>query len=313
MSSELVATGRRIVVFGSLNTDLVQRVSRLPVPGETVRGAELATFTGGKGANQACAAARLGARAFIAGVVGRDGFGEAILAELRSAGVDTALVRRSSKKSGTATILVLPDGDNCIVLSQGANSDADADLAAAATAGLMPGDALLCQLEVPLDAVEAALSRAHARGATTILDPAPACRLPDTLLRQVDILTPNQSEASALLEWPEPVRTIDAARDAATRLRARGPGIVIVKLGALGCLVGDPRGSLHIPAIPGDVIDTTAAGDTFNGALAVALQEGRDLAGAARFAVAAASLSVRRSGAIAAVPARAEVDQLLRG
>jgi ribokinase len=305
------SAGGRIAVFGSLNLDLVQRVSRLPVPGETVRGGDLATFTGGKGANQSCAAARLGGRALMVGVVGNDGFGEAILGDLRSAGVETSRVRRASRMSGTATILLLPNGDNSIVLSPGANADAGQELAAAAIAALVPGDILLCQLEVPLDAVVCAVSLARDRGVTTILDPAPACELPDGLLRCVDILTPNQSEASRLLAWPKPVATIDEAGRAATELRARGPVSIIVKLGELGCLVHTADGSCHIPAIASDVVDTTAAGDTFNGALAVALQEGRRLVDAARFAVVAAGLAVRRAGALGSIPSRSEVDALL--
>jgi ribokinase len=268
-------------------------------------------FTGGKGANQACAAARLGGRASMAGVVGNDSFAEAILADLHSAAVDTSLVRRAPRTSGTATILLLPNGDNSIVLSPSANSDADPGLAEAATASMVSGDVLLCQLEVPLDAVATAVSRARAQGAITILDPAPACVLPDCLLRCVEILTPNQSEAGTLLGWPAPVATVEEARIAAAALRERGSAGIIVKLGELGCLVHSADGSCHIPAITGDVVDTTAAGDTFNGALAVALQEGRSLIDAARFAVVAASLSVRRPGAISSIPSRTEVNALI--
>ena len=304
---------RRVLVFGSLNVDLVQRVPRLPAAGETLSGAELSTFTGGKGANQSCAVARLGGRAFMAGVIGSDAFGGAIVDDLRSAGADVSLVRRSTKSSGTAIVFILPDGNNSIVLSAGANQDAGKELAAEAIAILAPGDILLCQLEVPIDAVDTALTLARTRGIVTILDPAPACKLSDSLMRQVNILTPNQSEASILLGWPKPVATVDEARTAAAQLQARGPSNVIVKLGDLGCLVSESRGSLHVPAIPGDVVDTTAAGDTFNGALAVALEEGRSLTDAARFAVAAASLSVRRVGAIASIPSRADVDRILLG
>jgi ribokinase len=301
----------RIIVFGSLNIDIVQRVSRLPVTGETVAGADLAIFTGGKGANQSCAAARLGARASMAGVVGNDAFAQAILEDLCSAGVDTSLVRRSPRMSGTAMIFLTPNGDNAIVLSPGANMDANSELAEAAIASIGPGDILLCQLEVPVAAVARAVSLAHDRDAITILDPAPAFELPDGLLHCVDILTPNQSEAATLLGWSTPVATVDEARHAAVALRARGPASVIVKLGALGCLVDTAQMSCHVPAIAGDVVDTTAAGDTFNGALAVALQEGLELLGAARFAVVAGSLAIRRAGALASIPSRAEVDALL--
>lgn len=302
----------RIIVFGSLNIDVVQHVSRLPVPGETIAGADLATSTGGKGANQSCAAARLGARALMAGVVGNDPFAQTILSDLRSAGVDTSLVRRSRRMSGTAMIFLLPNGDNAIVLSPGANVDANSELAEAATASIGPGDILLCQLEVPVAAVARALSLAHDRGAITILDPAPACQLPDGLLHCVDILTPNQSEAGILLGGSAPVASVDEACHAAVALRARGPASVILKLGELGCLVHTAQASCHVPAITGDAVDTTAAGDTFNGALAVALQEGRELLDAARFAVVAGSLATRRAGALTSIPSRAEVDALLR-
>jgi ribokinase len=304
---------RRILVFGSLNIDLVQRVRRLPLCGETLSGADLITFTGGKGANQSCAVARLGGRAFMAGVVGSDSFADGILGDLQSQRVDTSFVRRSSKASGTAIIFVLPDGNNSIVISPGANRDVGIELADQAIATLARGDILLCQLEVPLDAVDTALSLARARGVLTILDPAPACNLSTSLLRAVDILTPNQSEASSLLGWRAPVATVEEARVAAATLQARGPRSVVVKLGDLGCLVHEAGDSVHIPAIPGDIVDTTAAGDTFNGAMAVALQEGLGLIDGARFAVAAASLSVRRPGAAASIPSRAEVDEILLG
>jgi ribokinase len=176
---------------------------------------------------------------------------------------------------------------------------------------MVSGDVLLCQLEVPVGAVVTAVSRARAQGAITILDPAPACELPDSFLHCVEILTPNQSEAGTLLGWPAPVATADEARIAATALRARGSARIILKLGERGCLVDTADGSCHIPAIAGNVVDTTAAGDTFNGALAVALQEGRSLIDAARFAVAAASLSVRRAGAISSIPSRDEVEALM--
>lgn len=273
-------------------------------------GADLATFTGGKGANQSCAAARLGGRTLMAGIVGDDSLGAALIADLRALGVDVSLVSRSPRMTGTATILVLPDGDNAIVLSPGANADVGPELAAQVVAGLEPGDCLLCQLEVPLPATAAALSLAHARHVRTILDPAPACALPDSLLQHVDILTPNQTEASTLLDWGSPIATLDEACVAAEALRARGALNVIVKLGALGCLVSTANDARHVPAVPSDVVDTTAAGDTFNGALAVSLQEGRELVDAARFAVCAASLAVRRRGAIASIPARVEVDGL---
>ncbi len=302
---------KQILVLGSLNIDFVQRVSRLPIPGETLRGEDLVTHVGGKGANQACAAALLGGKVSLAGMVGSDIFAGRLRSELQAAGIDTRLVGNSPRSSGTAIIFVLPTGENVIVISPGANADVSREVALASVDHLQRGDLLLCQLETPLDGVMAALQAAYANGVITILDPAPASTLPEGLLRSVSILTPNQSEASLLCGLKNPVETTQEAEVAARELRRGGPGMVIVKMGAQGCLALHEEETIEAPAFPSEVVDTTAAGDTFNGALAVALAEGAMLNNAMRFANAAAALCVRKAGAISSIPSRSAVEQLL--
>jgi len=302
---------RRILVLGSLNIDLVQRVPRMPAPGETIRGEDLQVFAGGKGANQACAAALLGAHAEMAGMVGDDAFAARLIAELQGAGVHTRGVQTSSKPSGSATILVLPDGENVIVISPGANANISIETALSAVESLGPEDFLLCQLEIPLPAVAAALKAAHRNQVRTILDPAPAVTLPHDLFSSISILTPNQSEASILLGWDKPVETLTDAETAARELLARGSQTVIVKMGREGCIAANSEGTLHAPGFAVEAVDTTAAGDTFNGALSVALSEDKSLQDALRFANAAAALSVTRPGAVSGIPTRSEVEAFL--
>lgn len=296
---------REIYVVGSLNIDLVTRMDRLPRAGETIAGGDLAIFPGGKGANQACAAGKLGGRARMIGQTGADSFGDQLRASLRSAGVDTAGVGCSDRATGSACISVLPSGENAIVISPGANATVTPDVAVARLAGLGPGDLVLLQLEIPLETVAAVLEFAKTRGAVTILDPAPARDLPSELLRAVDYLTPNESEAASLLG------SNAADPSAASELRDLGPRAVILKLGAAGCFVCDPdfRGNIDGSAVR--AVDTTAAGDTFNGAFAVALAEGLAVEAAARFANAAAAISVTRHGAQSSIPDRGEVKAFL--
>lgn len=303
---------KRIVVLGSLNVDFVQRVPRMPSLGETLQGEELATYVGGKGANQACAVALLGGAVCFAGMVGSDPFAPRLRAELQAAGVDTRFVRTSARASGTALILVMPTGDNVIVISPGANADVSRALAAEAVGSLRAGDLLLCQLEVPLDTVAYALEAAHARGVTTVLDPAPAVPLPDEMLQNVSILTPNQTEASLLCGYGKPVETMDDAAAAARKLSERGAETVIVKMGAQGCFVMHGGESFSSPACATEIIDTTAAGDAFNGGIAVALAEGAEMMEAVRFANAAAGMSVAKAGAISSLPKRADVNEFLK-
>ena len=271
--------------------DLVIRVPRFPVAGETLAGGDLELHAGGKGANQACAAAKLGGAVLFIGCVGRDAFGERLTASLRDAGVHTGHLRKADRATGCASIYVTAEGQNSIVISPGANADVSAADVQVALADLTCDDLVLLQLEIPLETVRSALEAAKAVGATSILDPAPAQKLSADLLRLVSILTPNETEAGVLEE--------------------RGAGTVILKLGASGCQIHEGSGNIKVRGFSVDAVDTTAAGDVFNGALAVGLAEGLTMAAAARFANAAAAISVTRAGAQTSIPARAEVDAFL--
>lgn len=305
------AAMRQILVLGSLNGDLVQHVPRIPIAGETLRGGGLHTFVGGKGANQACAAALLGGNVAMAGKVGTDVFAHRLIDGLREAGVNTNLVSRSDSPTGTAVILVLPSGENSIVISPGANGDVSIDFALDALERLNAGDLLLCQLEIPLESVSTALKVARNKGVTTILDPAPACPLSNDLIASVNILTPNQTEAALLLDTKCAPETFAEAEGCARKLLERGAETVIIKLGALGCFVANSQRTFTSAGFTVQAVDTTAAGDAFNGALAVALAEGAEFPSATRFANAAAAISVTKPGAIASMPSRAVVQQFL--
>ena len=305
-----------IVVVGSLNMDFVVSVKQLPAPGETVLGANFQMLPGGKGANQACAAGRLAPdsmRVRMIGRVGQDVFGDQLKASLSAAGVDVSAVHASrAQPTGVALISVESSGQNSIVVASGANMD----LAAADVEGMRRvfhgARVALFQLESPLDTVAAALKLAREEALLTILDPAPAQPLPDALLALVDTLTPNEGEALGLLGLPSRRLTPNEAAPIAAQLRQRGPRTVIVKLGDQGCFADDGKQAQHYPGFQVTAVDTTAAGDTFNAALAVALGENQELPVAIRFANAAAAISVTKHGAQASAPSRAEVDALLR-
>lgn len=301
----------RIFVLGSLNADLVVDVPRPVQPGETLAAGGLTIFPGGKGGNQAVAAARLGAVAVMVGQVGRDTFGDFLLDRQRDAGVMTTGVGRCDRASGVALISVFPDGENSIVISPGANAAVTPKLVRERLAGLEAGDFLLCQLEIPLPAVEAGLRLARGRGAVTMLDPAPARPLAPELLALVDYLTPNQTEAAILLDEPDlETGQVEQALAAASRLRASGARNVVLKLGRLGCCGLVDGDSFAAEGFAVQAVDTTAAGDTFNAALALALSEGLAFGSAARFANAAAAISVTRRGAQSSAPTRTEVEEL---
>ncbi len=301
----------RIVVVGSINMDLVARVARLPRPGETVQGSSFMQVPGGKGANQAVAAARLGADVEMIGRVGDDAFGGQLVESLRGSGVRTDIVQTTANcPSGLALIGVEDSGQNAITVIGGANqyltpTDIEAHAAAIAAA-----DALLVQLEVPIATVVAAVSVASEHRVLTVLDPAPApaLELPSELFA-VDVLSPNQAEAEALTGVS--VTTVADAVLASRKLHERGAPRVVIKLGKQGALAGESGSQpIHIPAPPVRVVDTTAAGDAFTAALAIALVEGQSLAAATRFACAAGSLATTRSGAQTAMPSRAEVEAM---
>ncbi len=293
-----------VVVVGSSNTDMVVPVRRIPRVGETVLGADLIIAAGGKGANQAVAAARLGAQVTFVGAIGGDDFGGARLADLRAEGIDCEHVRTvAGVPSGVARIMGDDDGRNCIAVSSGANAHLSEEDAHAAADSIRGASVLLAQLETPLPFVHAALRRARDAGATIVLNPAPAPAngLPGDLLALVDVLTPNEGEAAALAGHDGEPEAL------AHTLLERGVGAVVVTLGERGALIATTEGQETLAAEPVRAIDTTAAGDAFSGALAIALAEGMDLAKAARFASAAAARSVTRRGAQPSLPRRDEV------
>jgi len=295
--------------------DFVVRVERLPAAGETVLGHDFQMTPGGKGANQAYAAAHLaGSRIAVrmAGRVGYDLFADHLKASLAAAGTDTSeVVGTKSAATGVALIWVDAQGQNSIVVASGANH-AFASTDVAGLRRTLHGAAfLLVQLETPLDTVSALLALAREEGARTILDPAPARPLDRELLGAVDILTPNEGEALVLLGRP-PARLPAADAPAlAGALRGLGAKAVVLKLGDQGCFYDDGERPLHQPAFPVEVTDSTAAGDAFNGALAVALADEKPMPDALRFASAAAAISVTRSGAQCSMPTRAEVESFL--
>ncbi len=306
----------RLVVVGSLNMDFVVAVDHLPAPGETVLGRDFQMIPGGKGANQACAAGKLGGAGVAASMVGRVGydlFADHLKASLAAAGVDVSAVHATrAAPTGVALIWVDRRGQNSIVVASGANHALAASEVEAMRPSFRGARIALFQLETPLSTVAAALALARQEGVRTILDPAPAQPLGPEILGRVDLLTPNESEALILLGQPAARVSPQDAPALARRLLALGPGAVILKLGDQGALYCDAATEIASPAFPVTVRDTTAAGDTFNAGLAVALAEGRTTAEALRFANAAAAISVTRLGAQASAPARGEVDEFLR-
>lgn len=305
-----------VTVLGSLNMDFVVSVETLPAPGQTMLGSGFRMIPGGKGANQACACGRIGAGKVLtrmAGRVGYDVFADHLKASLSAAGVDVSAVHATrSQPTGVALIWVDRQGQNSIVVASGANHAVTASEVEGLRASFRGAACALFQLETPLPAVAAALGLARQEGARTILDPAPAQPLPAALLGHVDILTPNETECCVLLNRP-PTRVPAAeAPELARALRAHtGVPAVLLKLGEDGCFWWDGAVQMHVPGFAVDVVDTTAAGDTFNGAFAVALAEGRPLDEALRFANAAAALSVTQAGAQASIPDREQVQALL--
>jgi ribokinase len=300
----------RIVIVGSLNLDFVVQVELLPQRGETIPGNRFVTLPGGKGANQACAVGRLAAAntASMIGCIGMDVYGAQLQESLRAAGVDHQYVRGTMEAAtGIALIVVETSGQNQIVVVPGAN-DCLRPAAVIEALTVLQGSHLLLQLETPLVTVTAAAQHARAQEMTVMLDPAPARDLPIDLLQAVNLLTPNESEALTLLgESGDHIALADAP-DIARRLLALGSQQVILKLGAQGAYWFDGANELHCAAQPVTPLDTTAAGDCFNGALVVALAESQPMASALRFANTAAALSITRLGAQASLPARAEVE-----
>ncbi|HUW62046.1 MAG TPA: ribokinase [Candidatus Bathyarchaeia archaeon] len=302
-------TKPRILVVGSANIDLVAAAPHCPRPGESIIGTSLKTVTGGKGANQAVAAGRLGAHTFFAGCVGNDSFGQMQRDALRAAGVDVSHLKTDAvQPTGTALICVGDDGQNSIVIVPAANSSVrPADIEK--LEDLMPGmDAVLVQLEIPLDTVEAVLDMAGDAGVLTIVDAGPAQKVPHSIIRKAAILSPNETEAEAMTGIP--IASVDDARRAANALMELGATEVVIKLGANGCLyVGEDE--VYVPAFEVRVVDTTAAGDAFTAALACTwdAMPRRD---ALVFANAAGALAAMVAGAQPSMPKRAAVNAFLR-
>jgi ribokinase len=303
----------RITVVGSLNIDLVVQTSRMPAPGETVSGRSFQTVLGGKGANQAVAAAKLGARVAMVGRVGDDSFGAMQRHAMEALGIETGFLRTDEEQpTGTALIIVDALGQNSIVVVAGANGRLISGDVESARSVIEGSDALLLQLENPIPAVERAAEIAHGRGVPVILNPAPAQEqgVSASLLHNVDYLIPNELEATALTG----IQVTDrySAERAASALRTQGMHTVILTLGARGALAVSPRSTLHIPAFPVEAVDTTGAGDAFVAAFSVALCEGQPLAEALRFGNAAGALATTRLGAQPSLPYREELETYLQ-
>jgi ribokinase len=294
-------TTPRIVVVGSVNVDMVVKGPRLPAPGETVVGGRFVMAGGGKGANQAVAAARLGARVALIAKVGRDIFGDQAIESFRRDGIDTAgVLRDPDQATGVALILVDSGGENLISVASGANYALTPEDISQAADRIAAADVLMLQLETPVDTVCRAAEIAAAAGVRVILNPAPAADLPDGLWPHVSCLTPNESEAERLTGLP--VGDEAGARRAAEKLLAMGVGAVVVTLGARGALLVDGRGVSLVPSRAVEAVDATAAGDAFNGGLAWALASGMDLPAAVRQACLVGALSATRLGAQPSLP-----------
>jgi ribokinase len=305
-------SARRVLVVGSANVDFTVAASRLPGVGETVSGGTLLVNHGGKGANQAVAARRLGAEVRFVACVGDDASGRDIRAALRTEGIGVdGLVVTKEAATGTALIVVDQQGRNQIVVAPGANWRLSAEHVRSRAEDFAWAQVVLCQLETPLETLDVALGEARRRGLVTVVNPAPVRDgIPDDVWRRVDYLTPNEGEAARLSGMP--VEDPRSATAAAHALRERGVGAVIVTLGAEGSVACTAAGDIRTNAFPVDAVDTTAAGDSFNGALGTALAAGEPLSDALRFASAAAALACTRRGAQPSLPTRAEVERLLR-
>jgi ribokinase len=300
-----MASQPKIVVVGSANTDMVVKTERIPGPGETVIGGEFILAAGGKGANQAVAAARLGAQVTFVACLGQDVFGDQAIAGYHREGIDTSfIVRTADAASGVALIFVDAAGENSIAVASGANARlAPADVERARTA-IANADVLLVQLEVPIDAVRRAIELAHESDTPVILNPAPAKEIAPSLLAKVSIATPNEHEIKVVIG--------ESRREQAVAgMLAAGTETVLVTLGRQGVLWATTEGQQTIPAFSVRAVDTTAAGDAFNGGLACALARAMSTQEAIRYANAVAAISVTRMGAQPSLPTSAEVDAFL--
>jgi ribokinase len=301
-----------VIVFGSINMDLVARVPRLPAPGETLLGRDFLTVPGGKGANQAVAIARLGISTTMVGRVGSDQFGAALLNGLKAAKIQTKdVLIDTSVSSGVALIAVDDRSENQIIVIAGANGNLNESDVARLIPHLSSATALLLQLEIPLATVKLAAQAAKKAGVTVILDPAPASEIPADLYPLIDIITPNSVEAEQLVGFA--IESSSLTSEAASILQKRGVKTVILKLGAKGGFCATPEESFFFPAFGVEAIDTVAAGDAFNGGLAAALAEGHSIREAVTWGAATGALSTTKSGAQSSLPDRAQVMRLIEG
>ncbi len=304
----LMKNARRICVIGSANVDLTFRTPRFPQAGETVTGHSLHHGMGGKGANQAVAAARLGADVAFVACLGNDSLGAEAVRQYQAEGINTEFIRQvANSPTGTAAIIVDDKAENCIIVVPGANAELTPDDVRHASVVIQNADAVVCQLETPLDATLEAFRLARAAGKLTILTPAPVVELPDELLRLCDVCVPNRIEIEVLVG--QPVNTRDDAYAAATLLMLRGVKSVALTMGGNGAFVANDTDATQIPVVKVDALDTTGAGDAFTAALAVSLAEGMSLREAGRRASTVAALTVTRIGTQAAFPRLAEVNE----
>ena len=295
-----------VVVVGSLNMDLVVPVARHPKPGETIIGGDLQRFPGGKGANQAVAAARLGGRVRMVGRVGADAYGAELKRGLEAEGIETADVAEIDAPTGVALISVSEDGQNAIIVSPGANARLrPEDLSPEGFAG---AQVVVLQLETPLETVQRAAELGREAGARVLLNAAPARELPDELLEALDVLVVNEFEAAQVAGEEEP-ESMEEALSLARQLAQRVP-VVVVTLGARGLVWAGAEGEGYLPAFEVQAVDTTAAGDAFVGGLAAALAAGEPFAAALRFGSAAGALAATRPGAQPSLPRKSEVEEL---
>ncbi len=296
---------KTILVIGSSNTDMTAKTAELPRPGETVLGGVFTMGAGGKGANQAVAAQRLGGKVKFICKVGKDMFGDNSIAQYEKEGLDTSGILRSELPSGVALIYVDSHAENCIVVASGANGDLTEDDIEKSRKDLESCDILLLQLESPIPSVLKAAKIAHQAGKTVVLNPAPACPLPEELFRNIDLFIPNETELSTFSGMP--VTSQEEAQAAAKAMQAKGVGKLIVTMGSKGALICEGGPSVFVPAHKVKAVDTTAAGDTFCGALCVAISEGKSLKEAAEFACAASALTVQKMGAQNSIPYRKDL------
>ncbi|GGA67449.1 ribokinase [Edaphobacter acidisoli] len=300
-----------IIVVGSINTDLVSVTERMPLSGETVLGSDFNIYPGGKGANQAVSVARLGYPVRMIGRVGSDSFGREAHMHLNRAGVDTELVETNDGPSGIAVICVAASGDNSIIVTPGANATLTPAYLEQHYSEIRNAGAVLAQLEIPLDTVEYLGEICSREGIPFILDPAPAATLSDGLFKHVTWLTPNLTEATFYAADGAGAAELEP-RSAVRRLQQKGAQGVLLKLGQEGVVVGDRDGRIEaLPAFDVRAVDTTAAGDAFNGGFAVGLMKGKSAIESARFATAVAGISVTRPGAQPSMPTLKEVEQFI--